>query len=139
MNVLEKIKRSWWVIFSFIFIFNGLGFVYIGFRQNNHNWTLEGIIYEIPWIFAIIYSSSKSLLYGYVALAEVLMIVSIIRSIWIAIKLNDVYENEEKYTIQSTNLNSQTNAHTNNSSSSTFTCCLCLICIFIAFAIVSIL
>ncbi len=158
MNLTEKIKNSWWVILSFIFFLNGLGFLYIGFKHNNRNWILEGITYEVPWIFYfIIYG-----IYGLsgpttqmISFTLVSTLISIIRSVWVAVKLIDVYENNEKYTIKQTNLNHASNNQTNSNhasrnqtnlnhassnqskSNNSFSggCCLCLICIFIIFLV----
>ncbi len=137
MNALEKIKRSWWVIFSVIIVFNGLGFIYIGAIHDNRNWILEGVIYEIPWVFGIILSDFEPILDVYVAIAMILMLVSIVRSVWVAIKLADVYDNEEKYAIQSTALN---NPNVNQDSSefpTTVACVSCLVLIFVAYAILA--
>lgn len=140
MNLAEKIKNSWWVILSFIIFMNGLGFMYIGFKHNNRNWILEGIIYEFPWVFYIIIfavygiSVPSTLIFTF---AVILMLISIIRSVWVAIKLADVYDNTEKYTIKQTNLNRTANAKKNDSPN--IGCCFCLICIFIIFAIIIIL
>jgi hypothetical protein len=138
MNLAEKIKNSWWVILSFIIFFNGLGFIYIGFKHNNRNWILEGITYEFPWFFYIIIFA----VYGIsipstliITFAVILMLISIIRSVWVAIKLADVYDNHEKYTIRQTNLNRSPNTQSKKGSAN-IGCCLCLICIFIVFAVI---
>ena len=138
MNLFEKIKNSWWVILSFIIFLNGLGFLYIGFKHNNKNWILEGITYEFPWFFYII----LYIVYGLsiptsiiIAFAVILMLIGVIRSVWVAIKLADVYDNNEKYTIKQTNLNQSKN-QSKNSDTHNIACCLCLICIFIVFAII---
>ncbi len=140
MNLVEKIKNSWWVILSLIIFLNGLGFIYIGFKHNNRNWILEGITYEFPWffyfiIFAVYGVSVPSTLI--ITFAVILMLISIIRSVWVAIKLADVYDNNEKYTIKQTNLNRSANAKNNDSPN--IGCCFYLICIFIIFAIIIIL
>ena len=143
MNTIEKIKRSWWVILSFIFFLNGFGFIYIGAKHNNRYWILEGVMYELPWfVYFAIYSR-----YGapigfnvtamFIFLAVMLMFISIIRSVWVAVKLADVYENEEKYTIQTTVLTKQNQKKADNDSKSTMGCCLCLIVIFILFMIIA--
>ena len=137
MNALEKIKRSWWVIFSVIIIFNGLGFVYIGSIHNNRNWVLEGVIYEIPWVFGIIFSDFDALIDVYVAIAMILMLVSIVRSVWVAIKLADVYDNQEKYAIQTTALNGSIGAQPDTEFPTTIACVSCLVLICIAYAILA--
>ena len=142
MGILEKIKRSWWVILSFITMLNGFGLVYIGLRHNNRNWVLEGVTYEIVWFFYFVifamYGASTvpvSLIMGF---AFLLQLVSIIRSIWVAVKLADVYDNTDKYTIQQTALNSHTQVQTTDDNSSAMGCCICIICLFILFAVISI-
>ncbi len=142
MNTIEKIKRSWWVILSFIMFLNGFGFIYIGTKHNNKNWILEGVMYELPWFLYFViygmYGTPKGLnvTATFILIAVVLLFISIIRSVWVAVKLADVYDNEEKYTIQSTVLTKQTHKK-NDDSKSTAGCCLCLIVIFILFLIIA--
>lgn len=139
MNVVEKIKRSWWVIISVIPFLNGFGFVYIGLKNNNRYWVMEGVMYEIPWLFSIILSDNGPVLDVMTSIASVVMLVSIIRSIWLAIKLADVYDNEDKYTVRPTAINNHNKPQQNGSSSSSFICCLCIIVIFVAFGVMAII
>jgi hypothetical protein len=146
MNIFDKIVKSWWVILSFIMFINGVGFIYIGSKHNNRNWIIEGVIYEIPWFFFFVYGA----IYGFPSLftfnptntislfAELLMFVGIIRSIWVAIKLWNVYDNTEKYAQNPTELNNPNKPKENSRFSSTSTCCLCIAIIFFIFAIISI-
>lgn len=143
MNVLEKIKKSWWVILSFIMFLNGFGFIYIGLRENNRNWLIEGIIYELPWFIYLIFFGIYDLplfsitpTHLILLLAFILLFVSIIRSIWVAVKLADVYDNEEKYAIQVTELKSNP-SQDQDSPFASLGCCLCIIVIFILFVIIA--
>lgn len=136
MNALEKIKRSWWVIFSVIILFNGFGFLYIGAIHDNKNWLLEGVVYEIPWVFGIILADFDAILSVYVAIAMILMLVSIVRSVWVAVKLADVYDNEEKYAIQAAALNTS-NISDKSEFPTTVACVSCLVLVFIAYSILA--
>ena len=142
MNLFEKIKNSWWVILSFIIFLNGLGFIYIGFKHNNRNWVIEGVTYEFPWFFYFIMfanyglSIPSTLIFSF---AVILMLISIIRSIWVAVKLADVYDNNEKYTIKQTNVNNSINNQNNNKNSSNFNCCICILAIFFILVLIAIL
>ncbi|WP_407393084.1 hypothetical protein [Methanobrevibacter sp.] len=141
MALTEQIKRSWWVILSFIMMLNGFGFVYIGLKHYNKNWVLEGITYEIPWFFYFIFFAR----YGYpnapvsaiLTISFLLLLVSIVRSIWVAIKLGDVYDNNEKYTIQQTALNSHKEVQNNSNDSPAWACCLCIFGLIALYALVS--
>ncbi len=146
MNILDKIIKSWWVIFSFIMFINGLGFIYTGLKHDNRNWVLEGIIYEIPWVFYFAYI----IIFGVelfkinpadsvFLFALVLLFVSIIRSFWVAIKLWDVHDNSEKYAQNPTELSNPNKAKENNKLSSTPVCCLCIAVIFFLFAVITII
>lgn len=139
MNALEKIKRSWWVIFSAIILFNGLGFVYIGAIHNNRNWILEGVAYEIPWVFGIVFSDFDSIVTVYVAICMILMLVSIVRSVWVAIKLGDVYDNEDKYAVQIAVPNNSSIAKENTDFPITLACISCLVLVFIAYALLALM
>lgn len=141
MNTIDKIKESWWVILSFILFLNGVGFIYLGFKRNNRNWVLEGIMYEIPWFVYFIYFSVYGAPKGFVSnptsaimlFALLLMLVSIVRSIWVAVKLLDVYDLEEKPPKITTVSNNS------NDDNGKLTCCICIIFLFIIFAFMAIL
>ena len=139
MNIVEKLKRSWWVLLSALPYLNGFGFVYIGFKNNNKHWVLEGVTYEIPWLFTILLSGNDGMNFIMAGIASVVMLVSIIRSIWLAIKLADVYDNEDKYTVRPTAINNHNNPQRKDGFSFGGTCCLCLIVIFIVFGFIAIL
>ena len=139
MNAVEKIKRSWWIVLSFIPFLNGFGFVYIGLKLNNKNWVIEGIAYEIPWLFYIIFFTNPVMPSKLVVIALVVMLASIVRSIWVAIKLADVYDNEDKYTVRPTVVNTQKDSDAKVKKSNMVSCCMCIVVIFIIFALVSIL
>ena len=146
MNILDKIIKSWWVILSFIMFINGFGFIYTGLKHDNKNWVLEGIIYEIPWVFYIIYIG----IYGVelfkinpadniFLFALLLLLISIIRSFWVAIKLWDVYDNHEKYAQNPTELSNPKKVKENSKLFGGPICCLCIAVIFFLFAIVAII
>ena len=136
MNVFDKLKRSWWVILSFLGYINGLGFLYIGFKNNNRNWVLEGIIYEIPWLFSLIFFKNKAISQTFVVISIIVLFISIVRSIWVAIKLADIYENEEKYTIRQTNVGKQKEKDLSKNLSLNM-CCLCVGVVVIVFALMT--
>ena len=145
MNAFDKIKKSWWVILSFIMFLNGFGFIYIGVKYSNRNWIMEGVMYELQWFIYLIYfsifggpqpgiSHPSSLI---ILFALILLFVSVIRSVWVAVKLSDIYDNEEKYTIQATSLNSTKDVKNTKDSNSGIACCLCILIIFIIFVIIA--
>lgn len=67
------------------------------------------------------------------------MLLSIIRSIWVAIKLADVYDNEEKYSVRPTIVKNEKKGQGDDKLSTQMTCCGCVFLIFIIAAMISIL
>lgn len=94
MNFFGKLKKSWWIILSFIifFFFNGLGFIFLGAKTHNINWVIEGIIYEIPWVIALINVPNESALFVMVAIGFFIWFISIIRSFWVGILFFKAYD-----------------------------------------------
>lgn len=91
MGFFGKVAKSWWILISFIPFLNGLGFVYLGVRSHNKNWILEGIIYEIPWIFCIFYQNSIPDICTY-GTAIFIWMFSIIRAFWLGILFMKSYD-----------------------------------------------
>ncbi len=144
MNTFEKIKKSWWVLFPLTFIFPGFGFIYIGLKASNKNWIIEGITYEIPWLFYFIACSmfpARIMVLYYIWLLLLAAFIALVRSIMVALKLIEVYEKNDTPQISATTVSSgsTTNANNKDNDSKWANCCGCLILIFIIFAIISIL
>ena len=149
MNTSEKIKKSWWVLFPFTFLFPGFGFIYIGFKSSNKNWIIEGIAYQMPWLFYFIavamFSPDEMAMY-YVWLLVLTVAIALIRSIIVAVKLIEVYDKNDTPKVTATtystpNSGSSTAGTSNkkNNDSNWPACCACLFLIFVIFAIISIL
>ncbi|WP_296803521.1 hypothetical protein [uncultured Methanobrevibacter sp.] len=140
MNTTDKIKKSWWVLFPFTFIFPGVGFIYIGMKFDNKKWILEGITYEVPWFFYLLSSSiypSHVMLVYYVWILLLAAFIALVRSIMVAIKLVDVYEMGETPKVASSS--STSSIAKAREDSKIGACCVCIIFIFIIFAFVAIL
>ncbi|MBQ2962739.1 hypothetical protein [Methanobrevibacter sp.] len=86
-TIFQKITSSLWVLISFIPLFNGLGFVYIGNKYGNANWFAEGILYEIPWLLGLMSMSNFGVATVFFIIASLASYVSIIRSIMVDFKL----------------------------------------------------
>ena len=82
-TIFQKITSSLWVLVSFVPLFNGLGFVYIGNKYANSKWFAEGIIYELPLILGVITIPNIALATGFFTLGTLTSFVSIIRSIMV--------------------------------------------------------
>lgn len=81
--VVEKSISSFWVIFSVIPYLNGVGIAIFGAIKGVKNWILEGVFYELLWIFvfiAIFYNINTNFP---VSIGMIGLIISIIRTFMI--------------------------------------------------------
>ena len=82
-TIFQKITSSLWVLTSFIPLFNGLGFVYIGNKHANTKWFAEGILYEIPWILGIMTIPNLAVSTVFFTIGSLASFVTLIRSIMV--------------------------------------------------------
>ena len=105
-----KIINLFWILLTLIPFFNGLGFIYAGWRVNETKWIDEGIIYMIPFIFLSFTIMNDPIIY----LELLLFIICIIRALMIIkpflIKLE---EQEHKKYIPSQNTDLNTGVYKN--------------------------
>lgn len=117
-----KITHLWWILISFIFLFNGFGLLYAGFKTDVSLWKIEGTIYELMVLLFIIAvgiqpdSSFSSFITGIYLLS---WIISIIRSFMIRNQYlekirHDKYQNS-KYSHKNGFNEDITKANTSNS------------------------
>ncbi|RAP51272.1 MAG: hypothetical protein BZ138_05555 [Methanosphaera sp. rholeuAM270] len=87
-GVFYKVLNMFWIILVFIPLFNGLGFIYAGYRVKETRWVDEGIVYMIPFILI------SFTIYNYIVLYMIFLswFVGIIRSFMIVEAFNEKLE-----------------------------------------------
>ena len=81
---MRKKSSSFWVIFSIIFLLNGVGLIIVGLRRNVQRWVIEGALFEFLWIlYLIIYGIANGVIDFFIAIAVIGWILSIARTIMI--------------------------------------------------------
>ena len=111
---MSSVRKYLWAILSFIPLINGVGFIHLGNKFNNTNWIIEGVIYEIPWIFAIFVANKDPM----IKFAYVMYTIGILRTIWVLTK----YPDER---IEAKNLNDKLNEIKSNISDGDDNKCTC--------------
>ena len=95
-TIFQKITSSLWVLTSFIPLFNGLGFVYIGNKYANTKWFTEGILYEIPWLLGIMTIPNLAVSTIFFTLGSLASFVNIIRSIMVDFQLQKMLDQSNR-------------------------------------------
>ena len=69
---MRKKSSSFWVIFSIIFLLNGVGLIIVGLRRNVQRWVIEGALFEFLWIlYLIIYGIANGVIDFFIAIAVI--------------------------------------------------------------------
>ena len=89
-SAFSKIVKSLWVLLAFIPVINGLGFAYIGAKEFNGNWIIEGLIYEIPWFLLFLFSYNESIGTFFAGIGLLFMLICIIRTFMVYFQNRDV-------------------------------------------------
>ena len=90
----RRVKNSLWVLFSFIPIFNGLGFVYIGNKTSNHKLFVSGLIYEMPWVLYNLTYTNMSIANIFIFLSVLSMFISLIHGIIVVLSNDEIYDSK---------------------------------------------
>ena len=95
-TIFQKITSSLWILISFIPLFNGLGFVYIGNKYANTKWFTEGILYEIPWLLGIMTIPNIAVSTIFFTLGSLASFVTLIRSVMVDFKLQKMLDQSSR-------------------------------------------
>ena len=132
---MSSVRKYLWAIPSFIPLINGVGFIHLGNKFNNTNWIIEGIIYEIPWIFAI-FVANKDPMFKF---AYVMYTIGILRTFWILAKYPDEYVEIKKLNDKLNNVKDNVTGKTSQDDSNGCSCCygmsILIVILFIIFVI----
>jgi hypothetical protein len=50
-----KIRKSWWILFTFTIMFNWIAFFIIGSKVKHKKWKMYGALYSIPFILLMVF------------------------------------------------------------------------------------
>ena len=83
-SAFGNIEKSFLILVSFIPLINGMTFVYMGSKEYNPKWILEGFIYELPWFILILFLYNDDMGTLIAELGLLFMFICIIRTIYVS-------------------------------------------------------
>jgi DNA uptake protein ComE-like DNA-binding protein len=110
-SLMWKVVNLLWVIFSFIFVLNGLGIIYAAKKVDNRNWLIEGIIYQAIAIMLLLLAgfNVSSIGVAFTLFYLLSWLICIIRTPFIAKKYLEILrlKNNSNMNYQQTNQDNQ--------------------------------
>ena len=82
--VFGNLEKAFLILVSFIPLINGMSFVYMGSKESNFKWIIEGLIYELPWFLLMLVLYNDPLGEKLALLGLLFMFIGIARTIYVA-------------------------------------------------------
>ena len=60
-SAFSTLEKTFLILLSFIPIINGLTFIYMGSKESNRNWIIEGLVYELPWFLQFLFAFNEGI------------------------------------------------------------------------------
>lgn len=79
-----NLEKTFLILVSFIPLINGMTFVYMGSKESNFKWIIEGFIYELPWIILILFVYNDDMGSLIAELGLLFMFICLIRTIYVS-------------------------------------------------------
>ncbi|MBO5840108.1 MAG: hypothetical protein J6Q86_01605 [Methanobrevibacter sp.] len=83
-SAFSTLEKTFLILLSFILIINGLTFVYMGSKESNRNWIIEGFVYELPWILLFLFVYNDDLGTTLAGFALLFMFICILRTVYVS-------------------------------------------------------
>ena len=83
-SAFSTLEKTFLILLSFIPIINGLTFVYMGSKESNRNWIIEGLVYELPWFLLFLCVYNDDLGTTLAGFALLFMFICILRTAYVS-------------------------------------------------------
>ena len=83
-SAFSTLEKTFLILLSFIPIINGLTFIYMGSKESNRNWIIEGFVYELPWILMFLCLYNDDLGTTLAGFALLFMFICILRTVYVS-------------------------------------------------------
>lgn len=83
-SAFSTLEKTFLILLSFIPIINGLSFVYMGSKEYNRNWIIEGLVYELPWFLLFLCVYNDDLGTTFAGFALLFMFICILRTAYVS-------------------------------------------------------
>ena len=83
-SAFSTLEKTFLILLSFFPFINGMTFVYMGSKESNRNWIIEGFVYELPWILLFLFVYNDDFGTTLAGFALLFMFLCILRTIYVS-------------------------------------------------------
>lgn len=83
-SAFSTLEKIFLIIVSFIPFLNGMTFVYMGSKESNKNWIIEGLVYELPWFLQFLFAFNEGISTTIASFGILFMFICLLRTLYVS-------------------------------------------------------
>ena len=83
-SAFSTLEKIFLIIVSFIPFLNGMTFVYMGSKESNKNWIIEGLVYELPWFLQFLFAFNEGISTTIASFGILFMLICLLRTLYVS-------------------------------------------------------
>ena len=83
-SAFSTLEKIFLIIVSFIPFLNGMTFIYMGSKESNKNWIIEGLVYELPWFLQFLFAFNEGISTTIASFGILFMLICLLRTLYVS-------------------------------------------------------
>ena len=83
-SAFSTLEKTFLILLSFFPFINGMTFVYMGSKESNFKWIIEGLVYEIPWFLQFLFAENDDLATTFAGFGLLFMFICLLRTLYVS-------------------------------------------------------
>ena len=83
-SAFSTLEKIFLIIVAFIPFLNGMTFVYMGSKESNKNWIIEGLVYELPWLLQFLFAFNEGISTTIASFGILFMFICLLRTLYVS-------------------------------------------------------
>ena len=83
-SAFSTLEKTFLILLSLFPFLNGMTFVYMGSKESNRNWIIEGLVYELPWFLQFLFAYNDDLATTFAGFGLLFMFICLLRTVYVS-------------------------------------------------------
>ena len=83
-SAFSTLEKTFLILLSLFPFLNGMTFVYMGSKESNRNWIIEGLVYELPWFLQFLFAYNDDLATTFAGFGLLFMFICLFRTVYVS-------------------------------------------------------
>lgn len=83
-SAFSTLEKIFLIIVAFIPFLNGMTFIYMGSKESNKNWIIEGLVYELPWFLQFLFAFNEGISTTIASFGILFMFICLLRTLYVS-------------------------------------------------------